>query len=97
MFYNLYIPKEALIDVMLVLRYLQTASLGSQIVPNFMTEYGAMERNSMVQLAGGCGAWFLYSIAPKQINGRLDASVVRVVILVDRVTKLSSENSAIYF
>ena len=37
----------------------------------------------MVQLAGGCGAWFLYSIAPKQINGRLDASVVRVVILVE--------------
>ena len=37
----------------------------------------------MVQPAGGCGAWFLYSIAPKQINGRLDASVVRVVSLVE--------------
>lgn len=28
----------------------------------------------MVQSAGGCGAGFLYSIAPKQINGDLGCS-----------------------
>lgn len=35
---------------------------------------GATERYSMVQSAGGCGAGFLYSIAPKQINGDLGCS-----------------------
>ena len=39
--------------------------------PAFATHDGAMERYSMVQSAGGCGAGFLYSIAPKQINGDL--------------------------